>query len=107
MIFWDETVDFNFFFAGNEVSLYTMDDRCFDLEVVCDTYISSPVTVWFRTIPFLSKLCQKTQYTVAPFHYVLGLEPSMHKISSSLVFQAQFHEEVSVKFLETVGRVMS
>ena len=43
MIFWVEVVCLNFVFVGDEVCLHSM-DCCFDLGVVCNTHVLSPVT---------------------------------------------------------------
>ena len=108
-VFWEENVCLNFFLAGNEVYLHFM-DCYFDSEVVCDTHVLSPVTIWLRKSSTCSlNRVKKSQHTVPSFCFVFPwafLEPSVRTISDCLVFQTQLREEVNVKFLGNAGRVI-
>ena len=100
LTFREGNIDLKFFFSGDEVCLHAV-DYYLHSQVACGTRVSSSVTIRLRkSFPCCLNRDRKSQCIVPPFHFVLL---RMHTISSSLVFQTQFHEELNVKFLKMQG----
>jgi hypothetical protein len=84
-------------------------DCCFDSGVMWDTRDSSPVTVWLKKSSPCS-LHQVSKVNSLACHFILcssvnNFGTQREHNFQNKVFQTQFREEVTVKFVENAERV--